>query len=297
MTTLELLLQQPWVVRVGWTLVHFLWQGALIALLYAAVRGLLGRALTPRARYALASLALAVMTATPPLTLLAVGSLHAGALPVQQWRVSGAVWERALPWVVIIWLGGALVFSARLIGGWRLTARLRSVAVGPVPREWQHALEDLMGRLRVSAPVRLVASSLISTPVVVGWLRPWVLMPVDALTGLPMEQVTALLAHELAHIRRHDYLANILQSIAEAVLFYHPAVWWISEQIRTERELCCDDLAVEASGDVLVYARALADLDTHRRARLNAVLAADGGSLVNRIRRPPACPVREPRGH
>src|SRR5213075_859918 len=88
----------------------------------------------------------------------------------------------------------------------------------------------------------------------------------------------------LTHIRRHDYLVNILQNIAEAVLFYHPAVWWVSDQIRTERELCCDDVAVAASGDVLTYARALAELESHRPAHTHA-LAANGGSLLNRIRR------------
>ena len=110
-------------------------------------------------------------------------------------------------------------------------------------------------------------------------------MPVEAMVGLPLDQLQSLLAHELAHIRRNDYLVNILQSLAEAMLFYHPAVWWVSGQIRAERELCCDDLAVEASGDVLTYATALAALETFRRARLKAAMAADGGSLLGRIRR------------
>jgi beta-lactamase regulating signal transducer with metallopeptidase domain len=286
MSTLELVLREPWVARLGWTLVHFLWQGTLIAVLFTAVRGLVGHALTARGRYVLACLALGIMMITPLLTFLAAENLGEGAVPAPVWRVSGGdAWERALPWLVVAWVGGVGLFSARLIGGWRLTARLRSVAVGPAPREWQQTLEALIRRLRVSAPVRLLTSSLVAVPTVVGWLRPVILVPVEALTGLPIEQVQALLAHELAHIRRHDYLVNIVQSIAEAVLFYHPAVWWVSDQIRTERELCCDDLAVAASGDVLVYARALADLESHRRARLKAALAADGGSLVNRIRR------------
>jgi GWxTD domain-containing protein len=132
---------------------------------------------------------------------------------------------------------------------------------------------------------RLLVSSLVDVPTVIGWLRPVVLVPVESLTGLPFEYITALLAHEIAHIRRHDYLASVLQSIAEAVLFYHPAVWWISGQIRTEREMCCDDLAVAASGDVLIYARALAELESRQPSRLAPVLAANGGSLATRIRR------------
>jgi hypothetical protein len=105
------------------------------------------------------------------------------------------------------------------------------------------------------------------------------------LGGLPAKHLEALLVHELAHIRRHDYLINILQSVAESLLFYHPAVWWVSGHIRTERELCCDDLAVSISGDALTYARALAQLESHRPAHLSAAIAANGGSLADRIAR------------
>lgn len=285
MSAIELVLKQPWVARAGWTLVHFLWQGTLIAVLLAAVRGAAGRRLGPRARYAMACLALGLMALAPLATFLAAGSERAGALPAPVWRVSGAAWERALPWLVVVWLCGVAVFSVRLIGGWRLTARLRKVAVRPAPPEWRQALEGLIRRMRVSAPVRLLVSSRVAVPIVVGWLRPVILMPAAALTGLPLGQVRALLAHELAHIFRHDYVVNILQNVAEALLFYHPAVWWVSGQIRAERELCCDDLAVAVSGDALTYAYALADLDSGRRSRLKAALAADGGSLLQRIRR------------
>ncbi len=159
------------------------------------------------------------------------------------------------------------------------------MGVSPVAAEWQRALNELIHRMRVAAPIRLLASELAAAPAVVGWLRPVILMPVEALAGLPIEKVRAVLAHELAHIRRHDYPVNLLQSVVETVLFYHPAVWWISAQVRAEREACCDDMTVAATGDVLVYASALADLASRRRARLQAVLAASGGSLVNRIRR------------
>ena len=138
--------------------------------------------------------------------------------------------------------------------------RLRSRLVRPAPSEWQQALDRLKTRIRVSRPVRLLVSSLVQAPAVVGWLRPVVLVPVGALAGLPAEQIEALLVHELAHIRRHDYLVNVLQSVVEALLFYHPAVWWVSGHIRTEREQCCDDVAVSVSGDVLTYARALAEI-------------------------------------
>jgi hypothetical protein len=162
-----------------------------------------------------------------------------------------------LLWVVAIWLVGAMVFWVRMLGGWILTERLRSRLVRRASGEWQQSLDRLKTRLRVSRPVQLLVSSLVQAPVVVGWLRPAVLVPVGALAGLPADQVEALLLHELAHIRRHDYLVNLLQGVVEAILFYHPAVWWISGHIRVERELCCDDIAVAASGDVLARAGGL----------------------------------------
>jgi uncharacterized protein (TIGR03435 family) len=120
---------------------------------------------------------------------------------------------------------------------------------------------------------------------VVGWLRPVVLLPVGVLAGLSVEQVEAVLVHELAHIRRHDYLVNIMQSMAEAFLFYHPAVWWISGHIRAERELCCDDSAVSVAGDAANYARTLAELASLQSVRPGVAMAVTGGSLTQRIAR------------
>ncbi|MGD0500292.1 MAG: M56 family metallopeptidase [Bryobacteraceae bacterium] len=282
MTALGVVLRQPWVARLGWTLVHFLWQGTVIAAAYAAARGIGGRLLSARGRYALACTALAAMAAAPPVTFLAASFAVA---PPGWWPGAAPPWQQALPWLALAWAAGVALFSVRLFGGWRMTTRLRRVAVTPPPPEWRLTLVDLMDRMRVSAPARLLVSSLAPAPMVVGWMKPVVLMPVELLTGLRADQVRALLAHELAHILRRDYLVNILQSVTEAALFYHPAVWWVSERIRAEREACCDDLAVEATGDALVYAGALADLDTRRRARLRLAAAATGGSLVSRIRR------------
>src|SRR6185437_8842371 len=153
------------------------------------------------------------------------------------------------------------------------------------PPEWQETLKKLGHQIGVSRPVRLVVSALVDSPMTAGWLRPMVFVPVGALAGLPAAQVEALLFHELAHIRRHDYLVNIWQSVAESLLFYHPAVWWVSGHIRAEREMCCDDLAVSITGDALTYARALAELEAYRPAVAGAAMAANGGSLAGRIAR------------
>ena len=283
MSALESVLRQPVTLRLGWTLAHFLWQGTLIAAAYAAARGIGGRFLSARGRYAIACAALAAMMAAPPTTFMLASFV--AAAPAGWALTAGPAWERALPWLVVIWVAGVTFFSVRLISGWRVALRLRRVAVAAVPPEWSEALNALMARMRVSAPVRLIASSLAATPMVVGWLKPVILVPVEMLTGLPAEQLRALLAHELAHIVRRDYLVNFLQSVAEAALFYHPAVWWVSERIRAEREACCDDMAVEVTGNALAYARALADLDSGRRERLEMANAANGGSLVSRIHR------------
>ena len=135
----------------------------------------------------------------------------------------------------------------------------------------------------VGRAVALLESALVEVPVVIGYLRPVVLLPAGMATGLSTEQVESLLMHELAHIRRHDYLVNLLQSVVEGLLFYHPAVWWVSHVIRTEREHCCDDMVVELRGDARGYAGALAALESLRGPQ--AALAASGGSLVKRVRR------------
>jgi hypothetical protein len=134
--------------------------------------------------------------------------------------------------------------------------------------------------------VRVLESSLVSVPTAVGWLRPAILLPASAFTGLTPQQLEAVLAHELAHIRRHDYLVNVLQTGVETLLFYHPAVWWVSRQIRAEREHVCDDMAVRVTGDAMTYARALTRIERLRTAAApHLAMGADGGSLKSRVSR------------
>ena len=309
MNVMQILASQPWVERLGMTLLHFLWQGLCIAILYAAARRILARTSSPQTRYLLACGALAAMMAAPlvtwelmapsdasPVAIYGIRSTPPAASPTGiatttrlpdsiRATVSSVQPEEFLFWVVIVWLAGAMVFWVRLAGGWVVAARMRSILVRRAPPEWQETVRKLGAQIGLSRPVRLLVSALVQVPTVVGWLRPVVLVPVGALGGLPAEHVEALLLHELAHIRRHDYPINILQSVAESLLFYHPAVWWVSGHIRAERELCCDDLAVSISGDALTYARALAQLESYRPAHLSAAIAANGGDLANRIAR------------
>jgi uncharacterized protein (TIGR03435 family) len=306
MNAIQILSSQPWVERLGWTLVHFLWQGSLIAALYAGGRNAVKPISTPNTRYLLACVALALMMAAPLLTWSlvppsgaiadsayrirgvppAASGVTASALPLSLRTAASRVEPaRLLSWVVAIWLIGTIAFWLRLAGSWVVAARMRSMLVRPAPPEWQQVLARLSARIGLSRPVRLLVSALVQVPTVVGWLRPVVLVPVGALSGLPPEHLEALLVHELAHIRRHDYLVNVLQSIAEALLFYHPAIWWVSGHLRVERESCCDDVAVSVTGDVLTYVQALAEWESCRPVPFRTAVAANGGSLAHRIAR------------
>lgn len=219
--------------------------------------------------------------------------------PSVVWRAVTRRIESALPIVVSVWLAGVLALSVRLFGGWWQTRVLRRRGVSDAPATLQEHLVRAAQRLGVARPVRLVVSTLAEVPGALGWLRPVILLPVSAVTSLPPRQLEAVLAHELAHIRRYDDLVNFMQSVIEVLLFYHPAVWWLSGRIRAEREQCCDDLAVGAIGDALSLARALAHLEELRARPAALAVAAGGGTLLPRIRRllaAPAVPGPRPAG-
>ena len=295
-----------WMARaLGWTLLHFCWQGAVIgATLWCALQ-LLGRR-SAQTRYVAACVALGMMMLAPLATLLRVGTaeyrLSESGAGVQ--HAAGQVYQAGLgdaagpwlaelaraldpaaPWVSMLWLAGAAIFLLRLSVGFRVTQRMRSTAVSQVTAELKQTFDKLTLRLGVRRAVGLMQSGLVEAPTVVGWLRPAVLLPVSCFTGLSQTQIEAVLCHELAHVMRHDYLVSVLQSVVEALLFYHPAVWWVSRELRRERECCCDDAAVTVSGDALAYARTLAVLETRRVTYPQVMLGADGGVLTMRIKR------------
>ena len=157
-------------------------------------------------------------------------------------------------------MAGVWIFALGQVAGWIWVSRLRRRGVCCAPEHWQKEIERLSARLRVSKPVQILESCLADVPMVVGHIRPVILMPIGLLAGLPPGQIEAILLHELAHICRYDYLVNVLQRAVECLLFYHPAVWWISRVIRAERENCCDDVVVATSGDAQQYAVALTTL-------------------------------------
>lgn len=284
---------------VGWALVHFLWQGALVAAGLAAGLALMKNR-SASARYALGVVTLAVLVALPVVTAFrsyepVAQSAPSPALPRSAGEgapapaigeVPASFRETVRPWMpslLSVWIVGVALLSVWHLGGWIQVRRMTRRATRPVDESWELALIRLRRRLGIEHAVMLLESSMAPVPAVVGWLRPVILVPASAFAGLTPQQLEAILAHELAHVQRHDYLVNLLQAVVETLLFYHPAVWWVSSQVRQERESCCDDLAVAVCGDRLGYARALAALEGLRTPRL--ALGADGGSLLRRIRR------------
>ena len=192
---------------------------------------------------------------------------------------------RFLPAIVWVWLAGVTMLIARLAGGcWRVH-RLRTAATVAPLSSWQSTAERLARRLRVGVPFRVIESAVVDTPILIGWLKPLVVLPLAALANMTAAQVEALIAHELAHVRRRDYAINLLQTVAEALLFFHPGVWWISRRIRQEREHCCDDAAIGIVGEPAAYAEALMTLASWRQREWQPSLGAAQGSLLLRVRR------------
>jgi beta-lactamase regulating signal transducer with metallopeptidase domain len=322
MIILEGILSQEIIQKLGWTLVHFIWQAAVAALLLATLLKLLRKS-TANLRYIIACMALGLIVLLPVITiqLVPVSAPHMAAniepapvptvlptleMPAAETTViekpsqseivtpaSSVPWkqraietlEPGLPYIVSGWLIGVFALSIWHLGGWAQLQRLKRKMVRQVDDTLHSKLSRLAKRLRVSRTMQLMESALVQIPTVVGWLRPVILLPASALTGLTSEQLEAILAHELAHVKRYDYLVNILQTAVEILGFYHPAVWWVSHKIRAERENCCDDLAVSISGDRVCYARALTSMEEIRAARCQLAVAASGGNLFRRIYR------------
>jgi beta-lactamase regulating signal transducer with metallopeptidase domain len=329
--------QHPLVELMGWTLVHFLWQGFVVMGPLAFSLWVLRRQ-TASIRYFTACTGLIVLSFCPvmTLTLLVAQSDHArwgtshqfaehnlsnspsicpqasiekptAPAPLIQDSVSaqaasfketftelqnsvspgGAWWSiqsRWMPIIASIWLTGVLLLSLRLLGGlWRVRCLRRRAEVVADLRIRQ-SLERLLQRMNIRRPVDVFQSREVPVPAVFGFWRPALILPASLLSGLTVYEVDSILAHELAHVRRHDWLVNVLQSILETLLFYHPAVWWVSSVIRAERENCCDDMAVQVCGDRLTLAKALLHMEEERCAA-GLVLSAAGGTLSQRIRR------------
>ncbi len=319
---IEQLLSPQLVAALGWTLLHTLWQGALFALLLGVVLILLRR-YSAQARYLVAVGVLGAFCLTAGLTFYAqyeapstfstpesaptvrltdgdapadqngprrsarvttspAGSSGGTSSIVQQGKV---YFVRHLPLLVTLWLMGVLVLQLRLLGQLAYLQRIKSFGTERFPDHWMAALADLPHRLNVSRPVRYLTSSRIQSPLTTGWLRPVIMLPSKMRTSLEDSQLLAIVAHELAHIRRNDFAVNVLQTLLTTFFFYHPGVWWISARIQEEREHSCDDLAVAATGKKVDYARTLVHLQEQELAAPRHSMAVGGDGFSGRIKR------------
>jgi beta-lactamase regulating signal transducer with metallopeptidase domain len=297
----------PPVHALGWTLLHFCWQGSIVAIILACALGLIPLRAS-RLRYSIACAAMAFMVMLPVISFcmletntqpkpqrfaiaVAAGDFghalnnrldqSAGLFTVRFERLL----NQSLPAVIGFWFDGVLLLLCRLNLGLIATRKMKSLAGESTSADIQHVLRALRTRLGIQRTVKLLNSARVEAPTVIGWLKPAILLPVGCMAGLSTLQIEAVLAHELAHIRRHDFLVNLFQAVMETVLFYHPAVWWTSNQIRREREHCCDDLAIAVCGDRLAYAKALSFLEERRSPVPVGAFGATGGGLKMRIAR------------
>lgn len=300
-----------------WTLIHFLWQGCAIAAMLGIARFMLRRG-TSQVQYVTSCTAMAACAAVPVLTFLTLFPAPLRVLPPSgnailtksAWAASPAVplpdipqitagdtasitesgptWRErintAASGIVAAWLVGACLLAGWRFIGWVWAHQLRRSGKPILDPAWTMQLERMKQALQITREIPLISTPQIDFPAVIGCLKPAILFPAACLTSLTPNQLQAILAHELAHVRRHDYLVNLLQTTVETVLFFHPAVWWISSRITEDREDCCDDIAARLCDNRLSYASALTALETHRSPSSPA-LAATGGNLLRRVRR------------
>ena len=286
------------------SLLHFLWQGAALGALAYVV---LAMCRSAAARYTIGVTTMALMMAAPVGTFLVFRSQER-ASSQQKWVeiMPGAStpalfdeWNGAkkskhsggdesapayFVWLVEFWFAGVVFLSLRSAGGILLIEHLRRKETRPITNELHELCLELQRRMGLTRAIRYCESLQLDAPAVAGWLRPVVLVPFSALSGLSTAQLEAVIAHELAHIQRYDAFVNLFQVGVETLLFYHPAVWWIGKRIRIEREHCCDDVAVALCGNAVTYAHALTRIAESKPAP-QLVMAANRSPLVERIAR------------
>ena len=329
--------------RLGWVLVHSLWQFTLVAV-FAAVLVRLLRRRSADMRHGVLVAALALATMAPLLTWLRLSPLQKVAsreanaasdglvvtaervtaaspagisgneLPMKQAVVGRAatvematpveapaapaasavpLWRDSLKaglrpwmtWIVAGWGFGVALCTLRPLLGWYTLRKLQRVGLTPVSEETRQVLQRVSSQLGLRPVAQVLQSTLVQIPLLAGYFKPVILLPASLLSNISPAQLEAILAHELAHLRRHDFLVNLLQTLIETLFFYHPAVWWLSRQIRVEREHCCDDVVVALLGNRIEYGRALLAVEELRGRGALLALGATDGSLLSRVRR------------
>nr|WP_315481140.1 M56 family metallopeptidase [uncultured Undibacterium sp.] len=291
-------LTSDFVSAIGWALIHFLWQGTLVALVTAGLLLFLRNA-RAQTRYVIACIALLCCFFIPVWQVMQALQLREDGIAsfIYFSQQSQHIGEETLlsnwaNWlhlnmhqIVLIWALVVSLLSIRLcLGLWWLRGYSHGQR-GAVNPYWQQQVQGLARRFNLSRPVMVRIVQDLKSPITIGWLRPMILVPASLLTGMAPAHLEALLAHELAHIHRYDYLVNFIQNLIEMFLFFHPAVWWISKKIRNEREHIADDLAASILGEPRRLALALQELELIQFTTPQLAQAAHGGNLMSRIKR------------
>lgn len=298
------LLSSHWASALGWTLLHSLWQ-AMVVLLAAGIALRFIPTIRSSLRYAVISASLFALSVisvwtfvrlltsdeTPGIVTAAVatsaspGFTYDAAAP-DALSTTAVMIASYMPVLIGVWLIGFVISSLRFAAGILYTQRIKATAT-PLDNEWQDYIKITAKSLGISRAIQLAESAAISAPIVIGYLKPVVLIPVGMLTGLSGQQLETIFLHELAHIKRHDYLVNLVQSVVEVVFFFNPFVWILSGLMRREREYCCDDLVVRRHPGTKAYAHALAQLASNGRVTPGFALslAGDKNQLLTRIKR------------
>ncbi|CAG5011574.1 hypothetical protein DYBT9275_04977 [Dyadobacter sp. CECT 9275] len=301
-------LSSPAATAFGWMLVHSLWQASLLSVIaFALFHILRNRSAAQRYNTGITLLAVQIVTSIATfcyyLNLVSQSAVQHYYVPAASNVTANAYWQptnqqipmatRILFWLnnhiqelVICWLIGAALLMLRFAGGWIYTERLKYTSRIVMDQQWRARFGVLTAKLNITKSIEFRESARIASPIVIGVLQPAVLIPLGLLTGFSVSQIEAILTHELAHIRRNDYLVNLLQSVAEVIFFFHPAIWWLSEKIRTERENCCDDIALSVCGDKMSLVNALVKVaEWQTSGTLAMAFASRKPLLLQRIRR------------
>jgi len=296
---------------IGWTIFHSIWQAVIAAILVGSILITCNQK-SARIRYNLTLTAIFILFAASIVTFYKVYNsiepepvhLKTNNLVLNSDKITGLtaisptneteifdniknLFNRYLPFIVIGWLLGVIIFSFRIMGGLLYVQRLRKIGLKTPDEQWQVILNNISRKINLKCVVNIFESSLIKIPVAIGYFKPIILFPLGILSCMPQNQVEAIIAHELAHIKRNDFIVNLIQTFIEAFFFYHPAIWWISSVINRERENCCDDIAIDYCLDSTVFSKALFNLQETCMQERNVVPAALGkrNNLYRRIKR------------
>jgi bla regulator protein blaR1 len=282
LTDAQQIFPDPFIYALGWTVIHSLWQGTFIACLMALIlTGLQKKSAETRYRVAGGALIASILMAVATFFSLYMANNHTTtflnetkqftmvhftfltqneSFGKQIYNNISFFLNEHLFYIVIAWFLGIEFFFMRLIGGFWMVMKIRRSPKIPLEPEWNEFIEMIREQMPFQQAVRIAESAVATVPMVIGWLKPLILLPIGTVNNMSASQVEAIIAHELAHIAGKDYLFNTLQTIAEILFYYHPAIWWISAVIRAERENRCDDAAVELCGNKMIYVKALVSM-------------------------------------